>query len=44
MAKIISKCLGCSVVYGEKDSQGAPGGVSHGYCDPCFKNEMKKHE
>ena len=42
MAKIISKCLGCQVVYSEKESMGAPGGVSHGYCESCHENEMKK--
>lgn len=42
MAKIISKCCICKVVYGEQEIEGSTGGVSHGYCEPCLAVEMEK--
>ena len=42
MAKIISKCCICKVVYDEKEIEGSTGGVSHGYCEPCLVEDMEK--
>ena len=37
---IISVCCVCSRVYDVKPAQGAAGGLSHGYCDPCLGTIM----
>lgn len=31
-------CAWCGVHYGEKDSEGAPSGFSHGMCDGCAES------
>lgn len=33
---IISACCECGKATGVKNGMGAPGGISHGICQPCF--------
>jgi hypothetical protein len=34
--ELVSQCLECSSLHSVVSSAGADGGISHGYCRPCF--------
>lgn len=36
MGSLASTCCVCGGIYSTKSSQGATGGLSHGYCDECL--------
>lgn len=35
---LLSLCMICEKIYDRKSAKGAPGGVSHGYCDGCSED------
>jgi hypothetical protein len=42
MGILRSICMYCGKQYGEKDSQGAPSGDSHGICAECAKKSQEE--
>lgn len=39
---IVSWCMGCGCVFGIRDSNGAPGGLSDGFCTPACLAQWRR--